>query len=118
MHYWSIAGISQLVFTITHYPVYIGDVVFLKAGLNLVGKTSMEVGVLVELENPQTGETRHTASAFLTYVALDKDERPTEVPPLILETDEEKRCYKDAQARREDSMEGKGRISSGRLLAT
>jgi uncharacterized protein (TIGR00369 family) len=54
------------------HPVYIGDVVFLKASLNLVGKTSMEVGVLVESENPLTGETRHTVSAFLTYVALDK----------------------------------------------
>ena len=90
-------------------PVYIGDVVFLKASLNLVGKTSMEVGVLVESENPQTGETRHTASAFLTYVALDKNGKPTEVLPLILETDEEKRYYKDAQARREARLHGRQR---------
>jgi acyl-CoA hydrolase len=89
------------------HPVYIGDVVFLKARLNLVGKTSMEVGVLVESENPLTGETRHTASAFLTYVALDKVGRPTEVAPLILETDEEKRLYKDAQARREARLHGR-----------
>jgi acyl-CoA hydrolase len=89
------------------HPVYIGDVVFLKAHLNLVGKTSMEVGVLVESENPLTGETRHTASAFLTYVALDKVGRPTEVAPLILETDEEKRHYKDAQARREARLHGR-----------
>ena len=82
------------------HPVYIGDVVFLKASLNLVGKTSMEVGVRVESENPLNGETRHTASAFLTYVALDKTGRPTEVAPLVLDTDEEKRRNRDAQARR------------------
>ena len=89
------------------HPVYIGDVVFLKASLNLVGKTSMEVGVRVESENPLTGETRHTASAFITYVALDKAGRPVEVAPLILETDEEKRLNRDAQARRETRLRGR-----------
>ena len=89
------------------HPVYIGDVVFLKASLNLVGKTSMEVGVRVESENPLTGETRHTASAFLTYVALDKTGRPVEVAPLILETEEEKRRNRDAQARREARLHGR-----------
>ena len=89
------------------HPVYIGDVVFLKASLNLVGKTSMEVGVLVESENPLTGKTRHTASAFLTYVALDKTGRPVEVAPLILETDEEKRRNRDAQVRREARLRGR-----------
>lgn len=83
------------------HPVYIGDVLFLKASLNLVGRTSIEVGVRVEAENPMTGEIRHTASAFLTYVALDKGGRPIEVAPLILETNEEKRRNRDAQARRE-----------------
>ena len=73
------------------HPVYIGDVLSLRASLNLVGKTSMEVGVRVESENTITGVIRHTASAFVTYVALDKNGRPTEIPPLILETDEEKR---------------------------
>jgi len=89
------------------HPVYIGDVVFLKASLNLVGKTSMEVGVRVESENPLTGETRHTASAFLTYVALDKTGRPVEVSRLILETDEEKRRNREAQARREARLHGR-----------
>jgi uncharacterized protein (TIGR00369 family) len=83
------------------HPVYIGDVLFLKASLNLVGRTSMEAGVRVESENPQTGEIRHNASAFITYVALDNSGKPMEVPPLILETDEEKRRNADAQARRE-----------------
>lgn len=83
------------------HPVLIGDVVTLRASLNLVGRTSMEVGVRVEAENPLTGEIRHTASAFLTYVALDKNGSPTEVSPLILETEEDKRRNREAQARRE-----------------
>ena len=87
--------------------VYIGEVVFLKASLNLVGKTSMEVGVRVESENPLTGETRHATSGYFTYVALDKTGRPTEVAPLILETDEEKRRNRDAQARREVRIRGR-----------
>ena len=89
------------------HPVYIGDVLFLKASLNLVGRTSMEVGVRVESENPLTGEIRHTASAFLTYVALDKSGRPVEVPPLILETAEDERRNEDARARREVRLHGR-----------
>ena len=93
------------------HPVYIGDVLSLRTSINLVGRTSMEVGVRVESENPLTGEIRHTASAFLTYVALDKSGKPVEVPPLILETDEEKRRNEDAQARREARL--RGRIRRG-----
>ena len=89
------------------HPVYIGDIVTLKAGLNLVSRTSMEVGVRVESENPLTGEIRQTASAFLTYVALDETGRPAEVAPLILETDEEKRRNRDAQTRRETRLRGR-----------
>jgi uncharacterized protein (TIGR00369 family) len=83
------------------YPVFSGDMVKLKASLNYVGKTSMEVGVRVETENLLTGEVRHTASAYLTYVSLDKAGRPITLPPLILETEDEKRRNRDAQARRE-----------------
>jgi uncharacterized protein (TIGR00369 family) len=83
------------------HPVFIGDVLSLKASLNLVGRTSMEVGVRVESEDPLTGGIRHTASAYLTYVALDESRKPTEVPRLILETDEDKRRNQEAQARRE-----------------
>ena len=91
------------------HPVYIGDVLSIKASLNLVGRTSMEVGVRVEAENPLTGEIRHTASAFLTYVALDKNGKPVEVPPLILETDEEKQRNERAQARREARLRDRKR---------
>jgi uncharacterized protein (TIGR00369 family) len=84
-----------------HHPVYIGDFLTLKASVNFVGKTSMEVGVRVEAENPITGERRHTGSAYLTFVALDANKRPIELPPLILETDEEKHRHAEAAERRQ-----------------
>lgn len=83
------------------HSVFIGDVLSLRTSINLVGRTSMEVGVRVESENTLTGEVRHTASAFLTYVALDKNGKPVEVPPLILETSEDKRRNREAKARRD-----------------
>lgn len=92
------ASIDRLDF---HHPVFIGDLLFFKAGLNMVGRTSMEIGVRVEAENVMTGEVRHTASAYLTYVALDRNGRPHEVPQLILETGDEKRRNREAKARRE-----------------
>lgn len=92
------ASIDHLDF---HHPVFVGDFVTLKASLNLVGRTSMEVGIHVESENLDTGEIRHTASAYLTLVALDTDGKPRVVPPLILETEEEVRRNRDAQFRRE-----------------
>ncbi len=92
------ASIDRLDF---HYPVYPGDLVTCKACLNLVGKTSMEIGVRVETEDLMTGEIRHTASAYLTFVALDKSGRPMLLPPLILETEEERRRNQEAQIRRE-----------------
>ena len=92
------ASIDSLVF---HNPIYIGDLVFFKSSLNYVGKTSMEVGVRVEAEDLMTGEVRHAVSAYLTFVALDKEGKPTLVPPLILETDEEKRRNHEARLRKE-----------------
>ena len=92
------ASIDRLDF---HNPVFIGDFVTLKACVNFVGKTSLEVGVRVEAENLQTGVKRHTASAYLTFVALDTNGRPLPLHPLLLETDEEKRCNQEAIYRRE-----------------
>jgi len=92
------ASIDRLDF---HHPVYVGNMVVLKASLNFVGKTSMEIGVRVEAENILTGEVRLTSSAYLTYVSLDKDGKPMLVPPLILKTKEEMRRNRQAQARRE-----------------
>jgi uncharacterized protein (TIGR00369 family) len=95
------ASIDRLDF---HHPVFAGDLVTLRASLNLVGRTSMEVGVNVQAENPKTGEVNHTASAYLTYVALDESRKPMEVPPLILETEEQRRRNREAQVRREDKF--------------
>lgn len=92
------ASIDRLDF---HHPVFVGDLLILKASINYVGRTSMEVGVRVEAENLLTGEVRKTASAYLTYVGLDRNGKPAPVPPLILETEEEKRRYREAQKRRE-----------------
>jgi uncharacterized protein (TIGR00369 family) len=95
------ASIDRLDF---HNPVFVGDFVTLRASLNLVGKSSMEVGVRVESENLITGERRHTASAYLTFVALDGDSRPVILAPLILESDEEQRRNREAKARRETRL--------------
>jgi acyl-CoA hydrolase len=95
------ASIDRLDF---HTAVFPGDLVTCKASLNYVGRTSMEIGVRVEAENLFTGEIRHTASSYLTFVALDMSGKPTELPPLIPETDEEKRRNRDAAVRREDRL--------------
>ena len=91
------ASIDRLDF---HFPVFVGDLLVLKAGLNLVGRTSMEVGVRVEAENLVTGVIRHTASAYLTFVAIDKQGKPVAVPPLILETEDDFRRNREAIDRR------------------
>ena len=98
------ASIDRLDF---HHPVFIGDVVTLKASLNFVGRTSMEVGVRVEAENIFTGEVRHTASAYLTYVALDEEGHPVVVPPLILQGADDIRRHREAQARRDARLSEK-----------
>lgn len=82
-------------------PVHVGELVTFKASVNMVGRTSMEVGVRVEAENIFTGEIRHTNSAYLTFVALDADGRPTPVPDLILESEDEIRREQEARLRRQ-----------------
>jgi acyl-CoA hydrolase len=67
----------------------------------------MEVGVRVEAENFMTGEVRHTASAYLTFVAMNADGKPTHVPQIILETEDERRRNRDAHNRRESRIKGK-----------
>lgn len=92
------ASIDRLDF---HHPVFVGDLLFFKCSLNCVGRTSMEVGVRVESENLLTGVIEHTASAYLTFVALDDKGKPREVPSLIVETEEEARRNREARRRRE-----------------
>jgi len=82
-------------------PVYVGNLVFAKASCNYVSRTSMEIGVRVEAECLRTGTHTHVGSAYLTFVALGEDDKPTNVPQLILETEMEKRRFEDAKKRRE-----------------
>lgn len=82
-------------------PINLGEIVILKAQVNRVFQTSMEVGVKVFSENALTGERKHTTTAYVTFVALDANTRaPKPVPPLILKTAEEKRRWRDAGERR------------------
>lgn len=86
-------------------PVYKGWIVNLKASVTYAHKTSMEIGVRVDAENPIEGRTFHTASAYLTFVALDEQGRPSPVPRVIPETPDEKRRFEQAQKRREFRLE-------------
>jgi acyl-CoA hydrolase len=80
-------------------PIRLGQIAILQAAVNYVGKTSMEVGVEVYAENPTNGQRYHTSSAILTYVALDDYGKPTAVPALRPESDEEKRRYQEGEKR-------------------
>jgi acyl-CoA hydrolase len=81
-------------------PVHVGELMILKSSVNRTFRTSLEVGVKVFSENPLTGEHCHTTSAYLTFVALDEARRPKVVPPLLCETAEDRRRYKQALTRR------------------
>lgn len=82
-------------------PVHVGDLVILRSTVNRAFNTSMEIGVKVFVENYITGEKRVVSTAYLTFVAVDRHGRRRQVPPVIPETDEEKRRYEDAGRRRE-----------------
>src|SRR5262249_28771628 len=96
---------------------YIGDLVNLSASVNDVGKTSLEVGVLVQSENLVTGEVRHVSSAYLVFVALDEQGRPTTVPPLVVETADEKRRMAEAKLRRAHRQRGEEAVRAMRRTA-
>jgi acyl-CoA hydrolase len=103
------ASIDRLDF---HNPVFVGNFLTLKASVNYVGNTSMEVGVRVEAENPITGKICHTASAYLSFVALDKEKRPIQMPPLILETAIDKQRNMEAAERKQMRLEEKRKEKS------
>ena len=92
-------------------PVNLGDIVILKAAVNYTHKTSMEIGIRIEAENALTGVRRHTASAYITFVALDEKGIPTEVPPVLPETEEEKRRFLAGRIRREQRIRLKSQLS-------
>lgn len=79
--------------------IYVGELVTLSASVNYVGSTSMEIGISVCAENLTTNKIRHTNSSYVTMVAIDKHGNPTRVPPLIPESQEEKRRYKEGEER-------------------
>ncbi len=81
-------------------PIHLGELVTMYASVNYAHRTSVEVGVRVEAENLLTGERRHTNSCYLTFVAIDEAGRPVAVPPVRPETEEEKRRFAEAEARR------------------
>jgi acyl-CoA hydrolase len=103
------ASIDELSFLA---PVHIGDVLVLKAAVNDVGRTSMEVGVRVEAEQWDGSERRHTTSAYLVMVAIGEDGRPVEIPPLLAETEQEQRRQAQARIRRQVRKERIARLGA------
>jgi acyl-CoA hydrolase len=81
-------------------PIHVGELVTAHASVNCVGNTSIDVGVRVEAENVVTGTRRHTNSCYLTFVAIDKNEKPTPVPPLVIESEQERVWHEHAKLRR------------------
>ena len=96
------------------HPVFVGQLVTLKATVNAAWRTSMEVGVRVESEHVRTGEVLHTSTAYLTMVALDDNGIPTTVPPVAPQTPDEARREREAQLRRDTRLAERRRIEEER----
>lgn len=97
-------------------PIHVGDLVVMKASVNFVGKTSMEVGVRVEAEELLTGRRRHTNSCYLTFVAVDRNGRPIDIPGVVPETPDQLRRHQAAEQRRRRRLEerqAEGRQDAG-----
>jgi acyl-CoA hydrolase len=105
------AGMDRMTFLV---PIHVGELVTFQASVNAVWRSSMEVGVRVDAENPRVGETRHTNSAYLTMVAVDDEGRPLSVPPLAPGTPEEERRAREAQLRRSNRLREREQIRSQR----
>ena len=91
-------------------PMHIGDILVLKAAVNYAGRTSMEVGVRVEAEEPRTGRVVHAGSCYLTMVALDAQGRPTPVPPVSPADEEERTWYEEGERRRAERLRLRERL--------
>lgn len=85
-------------------PIHLGWIVYIKARVNFTSNTSCEVGIKINAENPQTQEFHHTATAYVTMVAIDSNGRPTNIPKLELETPEDKRRFEEGKTRREHRL--------------
>ena len=99
-------------------PVHVGDLLILKASVNRVFNPSMEVGVKVWVENAMLGVTRHVATAYLTFVAVDAQGRSIPVPPMRIETREEQRRFEDAGRRREQRKSEQERKRQNKIETT
>ena len=99
-------------------PIKIGQLVTFTATVNAAWRTSMEVGVRVEAEDPRSGEVRHASTAYLTFVAIDDEGRPTEVPPIEPRTSEEERRQREAELRRTHRLAEREAIEHGRKALT
>jgi len=106
-------GIDEMTFL---EPIHIGEVVVLDASVNDVGTTSMECGVRVEAQDPLTGVIRHVNSAYLVFVAVDREGRPRPVPPLLVESDVQRRRQREAKLRRERRIAHKEAIETARAV--
>ena len=96
-------------------PIRLGWIATLQASVNYVWSSSCEIGVKVTAENPSTGETFHTASAYVTMVALDSNGRPCKITPLEPQGEEEERRFEEAQQRREARLQLKKEIAAKRV---
>ena len=105
------AGVDRLTFV---EPVHVGELLACSATVNAAWRTSMEIGVRVEAENPHSGERRHTSTAYVTMVALDEEGKPTAVPGVIAESDDEKRRLREAEVRRRNRLAEREEILGGR----
>ena len=94
------------------HPIHIGQLVILKSSVNRVFRTSMEVGVKVFVEDLVTGQRKHTSSAYLTFVTMDAAGKRVVIPPVIPETEDEKRRYEEASRRRAHRLEQRNRGQS------
>jgi acyl-CoA hydrolase len=94
------------------HPVHIGELIILRSSVNRVFRSSMEIGVKVMTEKLLTGERLHTCSAYLTFVAVDREGRAIAVPPVIPETDDEIRRYQQAGERREYRLAMRNRLKA------
>jgi acyl-CoA hydrolase len=105
------AGVDRMTFV---DPVNVGDLLICAATVNAAWRTSMEVGVRVEAENPHSGDRRHTSTAYLTMVALDEQAKPVEIPGLLAESETERRRQREAELRRMNRLSERDQILAER----
>lgn len=105
------AGMDRMTFI---HPVFVGELLSCSATVNAAWRSSMEVGVRVDAENPYTGEVKHTSTAYLTMVALDEEGKPAPVRPLQPETETEGRRCREAELRRTNRLAERDQILNQR----